>query len=182
MRDSLSFTHCVNATEHVSCAHAGRAIAASRNAAATKCRAQHVRIILCARAPGTRCGDKPARTSVGLNPAAIIAGDDQLITELRGVRTRYGRQHDKAVPNALAAKIDRLRLALAMAQELRVSLPQIDEGTARDTAVPVGEDHRHETITTRAGRRCSGRVGLRGSGDLQLARGAFTASTLHWRR
>src|SRR5262245_23882148 len=181
MRVSLSFTHCVNATEHVSCARAGRATATT-SSAATTCRPQNVRIILCARAPCTRCGDKPARTSVSLNPAAIIAGGDQPVTELRRIRLRYGRQHDKAVPNALAAKVDRLRLALAMAQELRVSLPQIDEGSARNTTVPVSEDHRHETITSRAGRRCGGRVGLHGSGDLQLARGAFTASTLHWRR
>jgi hypothetical protein len=137
---------------------------------------------LCARAPCTRYGDKPARTSVSLNPAAIIAGDDQLITELRRVGTRYGRQHHKAVPNAFAAKVDGLRLAPAMAQELGVLPLQIGEGTSRDTAVFVGEDDRHETITPKAGRRNGGRVALCSSGDLQLARCALTSPTLHPRR
>jgi hypothetical protein len=34
MRDSLSFTHCANAAEHVSCAHAGSAAATSSSVAA----------------------------------------------------------------------------------------------------------------------------------------------------
>jgi hypothetical protein len=91
--------------------------------------------------------------SVSLHPAAIVAGGDQSITELCRFRPRYGRQHNKAVPNALAAEIDRLRFALAMTQELRISLLQFGKGTACDTPIPVGEDHRHETG---AARDCGG--------------------------
>ena len=72
-----------------------------------------------------------------------------MITELRRFRPRYCRQDNKAVPNALAAKIDWLRFALAMGQEPRISLLQFDKGTARNTPVPVGEDHRHETGVAR---------------------------------
>src|SRR5262249_58263349 len=68
------------------------------------------------------------------------------------------------------------------AQELRVSLLQIGEGTPRDVEIPVGEDHRHKMTTTRDGRRCGGVVAFRGSGDLQLSRRALTRSTLYRQR
>src|SRR5262249_17803111 len=54
---------------------------------------------------------KPWRMLVSLHPAAIVASADQSITELRCFRPRHGRQHNQAVPNALAAEIDRLRFA-----------------------------------------------------------------------
>src|SRR5262245_38576230 len=68
-----------------------------------------------------------------------------------------------------------------MAQELWVSLLQLGEGTARDIAVPVGENHRHEMTTTSDGRGCGGFVAFRGSGDLQFSRRALNRSTLYRR-
>src|SRR5690349_25103064 len=103
-------------------------------------------------------------TSECLHPAAIVAGGGQLLTELRRFRPRHGRQHDKAVPNAFAAEIDRLWFATVMAQELRISPLQIAKGASRDAAVPVGKDHRYET---RAARERGGCLGFRGWADLQ---------------